>query len=279
MELAKRQKNLRARGALHSWAPISAARPRCSKPCCFAPGQSTRQGKVADKSTVGDASPEARAHGMSVELNVADHQLSGRQLHLHRLPGLHRIRAGLRAPRCRAAMPPSWSAMPMTRRPRPCSSSSSSSTRSACRASSSSTRSTSPNRAPRDVLAWMQPASSKPLILRQLPIMEEWHRDRVCRSRAGACLRLSGTCRKPGGRHAGRHGRHREAANASPCWKSLPTMTTQLMEQLLSDMEPPRDQVFADLSRELAEGHDHARALRLGRTWQRHWSAAEGAAP
>ena len=28
----------------------------------------------------------------------------------------------------------------------------------------------------------------------------------------------------------------------------------ELMEQLLSDMEPPRDRVFADLSRELAEG-------------------------
>src|SRR5262245_40497188 len=35
-------------------------------------GAITRQGKTADKSTVGDASPEAREHGMSVELNVAD---------------------------------------------------------------------------------------------------------------------------------------------------------------------------------------------------------------
>ena len=28
----------------------------------------------------------------------------------------------------------------------------------------------------------------------------------------------------------------------------------ELMEQLLSDIEPPRDRVFADLTRELAEG-------------------------
>ncbi len=28
----------------------------------------------------------------------------------------------------------------------------------------------------------------------------------------------------------------------------------ELLEQLLTDMEPPRDRVFADLSRELAEG-------------------------
>lgn len=31
-----------------------------------------RAGSVTDKSSVGDASPEAREHGMSVQLNVAD---------------------------------------------------------------------------------------------------------------------------------------------------------------------------------------------------------------
>src|SRR4029077_3874069 len=35
-------------------------------------GAVTRQGKVADKNSVGDASAEARDHGMSVELNIAD---------------------------------------------------------------------------------------------------------------------------------------------------------------------------------------------------------------
>ena len=35
-------------------------------------GAATRQGTVADKNTVGDASAEARDHGMSVELNIAD---------------------------------------------------------------------------------------------------------------------------------------------------------------------------------------------------------------
>jgi elongation factor G len=35
-------------------------------------GAVTRQGMVADKNTVGDGSPEARDHGMSVELNIAD---------------------------------------------------------------------------------------------------------------------------------------------------------------------------------------------------------------
>src|SRR5262249_8943943 len=35
-------------------------------------GGITRQGTISDKSTVGDASPEAREHGMSVALNLAD---------------------------------------------------------------------------------------------------------------------------------------------------------------------------------------------------------------
>src|SRR5262245_31909770 len=35
-------------------------------------GAVTRQGVVADRNTVGDGAPEARDHGMSVELNVAD---------------------------------------------------------------------------------------------------------------------------------------------------------------------------------------------------------------
>src|SRR2546423_2284871 len=34
-------------------------------------GAVTRQGKIADKNSVGDATPEAREHGMSAELNVA----------------------------------------------------------------------------------------------------------------------------------------------------------------------------------------------------------------
>ena len=37
----------------------------------FQTGAIQRQGKVSEKSTVGDAAPEAREHGMSVELNAA----------------------------------------------------------------------------------------------------------------------------------------------------------------------------------------------------------------
>ncbi|HEY8594687.1 MAG TPA: elongation factor G [Devosiaceae bacterium] len=40
-------------------------------------GTITRQGKVGDGNTVGDASPEARAHAMSVEANVAEAEFMG----------------------------------------------------------------------------------------------------------------------------------------------------------------------------------------------------------
>ena len=35
-------------------------------------GGITRQGKIGERNTIGDATPEARDHGMSVGLNVAD---------------------------------------------------------------------------------------------------------------------------------------------------------------------------------------------------------------
>ena len=53
----------------------------------------------------------------------------------------------------------------------------------------------------------------------------------------------------------------------------------ELMEQLLEDMQPPRDKVFADLVQELRDGADLPGADRLGRERQRHPAAAEGAAP
>src|SRR5688572_2646433 len=40
-------------------------------------GAITRQGKISDKNTVGDGAHEAREHGMSVEANVAEVQFLG----------------------------------------------------------------------------------------------------------------------------------------------------------------------------------------------------------
>ena len=54
-------------------------------------GAVEKPGAVADGTTVGDSSPEARAHAMSVELNVAETDVHGRQLHVPRLPRLGRV--------------------------------------------------------------------------------------------------------------------------------------------------------------------------------------------
>src|SRR5438094_10377612 len=37
----------------------------------FRTGAIQRQGRLSDKTSIGDAAPESRAHGMSVELNIA----------------------------------------------------------------------------------------------------------------------------------------------------------------------------------------------------------------
>src|SRR5262245_3481604 len=47
----------------------------------------TRQGRTAEKSTVGDANPEAREHGMSVELNIADADYLGDRFTFLDCPG------------------------------------------------------------------------------------------------------------------------------------------------------------------------------------------------
>src|SRR3972149_8253605 len=50
-------------------------------------GAVTRQGAVAEGNTVGDASPEARAHQMSVEVNVAETDFLGDRLTFLDCPG------------------------------------------------------------------------------------------------------------------------------------------------------------------------------------------------
>ncbi|WP_395664163.1 GTP-binding protein, partial [Aestuariivirga sp.] len=106
---------------------------------------------------------------------------------------------------------------------------------------------------PRDVLAWLQPASSKPLVLRQLPIMK----GSIVTGFVDLALERAYVYQE-----------HLESKlidmpddmadlEKSQRFAMLETLADhddELMEQLLSDMEPPRDRVFADLARELAEG-------------------------
>lgn len=137
----------------------------------FQTGAIQRQGKVSEKSTVGDAAPEARQHGMSIELNAATTKYLGDSYTFLDCPGSIEF-----AQDQRAALQGADVAVVV------------------CEADDKKAAALQlilkqldeiglprilfinkvdrTDSSPRDVLAWLQPASSKPLILRQLPIMK-----------------------------------------------------------------------------------------------------------
>jgi elongation factor G len=105
----------------------------------------------------------------------------------------------------------------------------------------------------RDTLATLQPASRVPLVLRQIPIWNgeliegfvdlALERAFVYREhKASEVMRLEG----------GNLDREKEARFSM--LEKLADHDDALMEQLLDDIQPPRDAVFDDLARELREG-------------------------
>jgi elongation factor G len=215
-------------------------------------GAIQRQGKVSEKSTVGDSSPEARAHGMSVELNPAVTTFLGDTYYFIDCPGsiefTHDARAALVG--CDVAVvvcEPDDKKVPGLQLilkqldelnvPRILFINKIDKTESRLR----------------DVLAYLQPASSKPLILRQVPI---WTNG-IVTGFIDLALERAYVYRE----HAPSEvieipGDHldREKEARFQMLEKLADYDDALMEQLLSDIEPPRDLVFADLARELAEG-------------------------
>jgi elongation factor G len=218
----------------------------------FQTGAIPRQGKVSEKSTVGDAAPEARAHGMSVEVNAATTTYLGDSYTFLDCPGSIEFAQDQRAALlgCDLAVV-------------------------VCEADDKKApalqlilkqldeiglprilfinKVDKSDSSPRDVLGWLQPASSKPLIMRQLPIMK----GTIVTGFVDLALERAFVYQE-----------HLESkvidmpADIAELEKSerfamlekLADHDDELMAQLLSDMEPPRDRVFADLSRELAEG-------------------------
>jgi len=106
----------------------------------------------------------------------------------------------------------------------------------------------------RDLLAALHPVSSKPLVLRQVPIWKAGivsgfvdlalERAFVYREHAASEV-VSMPSDVADREHEARY----------QMLEKLADYDDHLMEELLSDIEPPRDEVFADLTRELAEGH------------------------
>lgn len=215
-------------------------------------GAITRQGSIGDKNTVGDASREARDHSMSVELNVAQTEFLGDTYTFLDCPGSVEFQydatAALTA--CDAAIvvcEPDEKKVP---------------------ALQLILKQLEDRGIPhflflnkidkaegrvRDILPILQPASAKPLVLRQIPIWENdistgfvdlaLERAYVYREHAPSeIIEIPGDLAD----------RQKEARFSM--LEQLADYDDELMEQLLEDIEPPRDRVFDDLSKELKDG-------------------------
>jgi elongation factor G len=215
-------------------------------------GGISRPGSIAAKSTVGDASPEARDHAMSVALNVADVTFLDETFTFIDCPGsvefAHEGALALAA--CDAAVvvcepdPKRVPALQMVLKklediglPHLIFLN---------KIDSCTTQ-------VRDIIPSLQPASAKPLVLRQIPIWENGiatgfvdlasERAYVYREHAESTIvELPSTVAS------------REKEARFEMLEKLADYDDALMEQLLSDMPPPNDQVFNDLTKELRDG-------------------------
>ncbi|KUO55151.1 MAG: elongation factor G [Alphaproteobacteria bacterium BRH_c36] len=215
-------------------------------------GTIAQQGRVQDGTTKGDASPEARAHGMSVALNVFDTNYLGGDYTFIDCPGSVEFLAdGASALTiCDAAVvvcEPDAKRVP---------------------ALQLILRQLEERGIPhflflnkidscrlqvRDIIPMLQPASERPLVLRQVPIWENGiatgfvdlasERAYVYREHAPSEI-----VELP----AGIKGREEEAR--FHMLEQLADYDDDLMEQLLADMIPPLDKIFEDLTAELREG-------------------------
>ena len=103
----------------------------------------------------------------------------------------------------------------------------------------------------RDLLAMLQEASDTPLLLRQIPIWENG----IVTGFVDLALERAFVYRE----HAPSQmieitDKDREKEARFQMLEKLADYDEHLMEELLSDVEPPRDEIFTDLSRELVEG-------------------------
>ena len=215
-------------------------------------GAITRQGTTAGGNTLGDASEEARHHGMSVELNVATVDFLGDSFTFLDCPGSIEFQAdaahALTA--CDAAVvvcEPDEKKVPALQlilkqledRGIPHFLFINKIDKAEARV--------------RDIVPMLQPASTKPLVLRQIPI---WEND-IVTGFIDLALERAYVYRE----HAPSEviaipddlsARQKEARFSM--LEKLADYDDELMEQLLEDVPPPRDKVFDDLSKELREG-------------------------
>src|SRR5579863_145202 len=216
-------------------------------------GGAARQGSVRDGTSIGDSSPEARAHAMSVEPNAASIDYMGDRFTFIDCPGSVEFIHDMRN-----VLPVSDAAVVV------------------CEADARKApalqvvmRELEELRLPRilflnkidialtnarETLELLQPTSSTPLLLRQIPIWENGvvsgfidlalERAFVYREHAPSIV-----IEMPDG-----HRPDEKEARYSML-ERLADYDDALMEELISEIEPPRDRVFDDLAKELRGGH------------------------
>ena len=211
-----------------------------------------RQGSVNDKNSLGDASPESREHGMSVTLNIADSQYLGDNFTFIDCPGSiefqHEGAMALSAVDAAIVVcEPDPKRLP---------------------ALQVILKQLADRDIPyflfinkidnfstpvRDIIPMLQPASDRPLVLRQVPIWENGivtgfidlasERAYVYREHAPSKI-----VEIPEGT------REREQEARYMMLEQLADYDDALLEQLLSDLIPPHDKIFQDLTDDVNEG-------------------------
>jgi elongation factor G len=216
-------------------------------------GAITRQGSVREGSSIGDSSPEARAHAMSVEANMATAEFMGDRYTFVDCPGSIEFMQEMNnvLPVCDAAIvvceadPKKTPALQVMMRyieeiglPRIL----------------FLNKIDAANGSVRDTLAMLQPASRTPLLLRQIPI---W-KDDIATGFIDLALERAFVYRE----HAAStvidlpdadFDRKKEARFSM--LERLADYDDELMEELISDIEPSRDKIFEDMVKELRAGH------------------------
>jgi elongation factor G len=216
----------------------------------FATGAIQRKGSVAQKNTVGDASQEARDRQMGVEVNCATTRYLDESFTFLDCPGsieflqdTLNVLPGIDAavvvcepePAKMQMLKPYLKRLAELRIPH----------------FLFVNKIDKAGGALRDLLEALREVSDTPLLVRQIPIAEggavtgfvDLALERAYVYRRGAPAEVVEIA-----------DRDQEKAERFAMLEKLADYDEHLMEELLSDIEPPRDEVFCDLSRELADG-------------------------
>ncbi len=215
-------------------------------------GAISRKGAVSAGTSVGDASAAARAHSMSVELNVASAEFLGDVYTFIDCPGSVEFAEDARAAlvgcdaavvvmeadaKKAAALQVILKQLDEIGLPRII----------------FINKIDKAEGHVRDVLEYLQPASSQPLVLRQVPI---W-KDGIAIGSVDLALERAYIYREGAESEVVEIPadlREREKEARFEMMEKMADYDDELMETLLSDMEPPQDKIFDDLRKELMEG-------------------------